>query len=134
MIAINTQIIENAILSFKKEIEDDYKLTLRQLEKDYRSYFKDFSRDEQVFFRKFLYYTRDHNIIILSNSEIENIKNLIGEIPKSHFKKNIRNKIISLKDLINNTLNYKNKENLFIHNIFNTLVSNLAYTVILNLQ
>jgi hypothetical protein len=113
MISINTQIVENAILSYKKEIDDDYKLTLRQLERDYRSYFKEFSRDEKVFFRKFLYFTRDNNIITLKNLEIDYVKNLIGEIPESHFKKKIKDKVVYLKDLINNTLNYKKKRDSF---------------------
>lgn len=113
MISINTQIVENAILAFNDEIENDYKIILRQLEKDYKSYFKDFSRDEKVFFRKFLNFTRDNNIIKINNLELENIKNVLGEIPKSHFKILKNNKALYLKDLINNTLNYKNKRDTF---------------------
>ncbi len=113
MISISTQIVENVILSFKDEIEADYRLTLRQLERDYKSYFKEFSREEKVFFRKFLYFTRDNNIMVLNNLEIENIKNALGVIPTSHFKKKVKNKVIYLKDLINNTLNYKKKRDNF---------------------
>lgn len=113
MISISTQIVENAIFLFKKEIEDDYRLTLRQLERDYRSYFKEFSIDEKKFFRKFLNFARGNNIIIIDNLEIENVKSLLGEIPKSHFKKQVKNKVIYLKDLINNTLNYQKKRDNF---------------------
>ena len=113
MISINTQIVENAILAFKDEIDDDYNLALKQLEKDYKLYSKQFSIKEKVFYRKFLNFARNHNVILLNNLEIEYIKNELLEIPESHFKIKVKNKVIYLKDLINNALNYKRKRDNF---------------------